>query len=132
MKAPFHNSRLVHDDELVVGRDGGHPGTGSTRLLAKVRLLPRSLDRRHRRVARIPLPLDGRKLVPVLEVGALRSHFELRGVPVILSLGDRFQAPLYPSAVLPSEIARDRVPRDLHKVPVVLLLGAVEGGSTGF
>ena len=77
MEATLHNARLVHNDQLVVGRDVSHPGTGSARLLAKVRLLPWSLDGRHCRVARVPLPLDGRKLVPVLEVGALRSHFEL-------------------------------------------------------
>ena len=70
--------------------------------------------------------------MPVLEVGALLSHPELRGVPVLFTLGDRRQAPAYPSAVSPSESVRGRVPRDPHKVPVVLLVGAVVVGPIGF
>lgn len=64
----------------------------------------------------------------VLEVGALGSHFELRGVPVPFSLGDRCQAPADPGTVPPGERVGGVVPRDLHKVPVILLVGAVEVG----
>ena len=70
--------------------------------------------------------------MPVFEVGALGSHLELCGVPVVLPLGDGRQAPADPGAVTPSESVRGRVPRDSHEVPVVLLVLAVEGYSLGF
>ena len=62
----------------------------------------------------------------VLEVWTLRSHFELCGVPIPFSFGYRSQAPADPSTVPPVESVSGVVPRDLHKVPVILLVGAVE------
>ena len=62
--------------------------------------------------------------MPILEVGALRSHFELRGVEVPVALGDWCQAPVIPSTIAPVETVV--IPCDLRVVPVVLLVGAVE------
>ena len=64
--------------------------------------------------------------MPLLEVGALGSHFELRGVIVLIPLGDRRQAPAEAGVVVPGESVGGVAPCDLHKVPAVHLAGAVE------
>ena len=69
-------------------------------------------------MSRFSLPLNGRKCMPILEVGALWSHLKLRGVPGIFSLGDWCQAPVIPCTITPFEGAVV-IPCDPHVVPVV-------------
>ena len=62
----------------------------------------------------------------ILEVWTLRTNLELCGVPIPFFFGYWCQAPADPSTVPPVESISCIVPRDLHKVPVILLVGAVE------
>ena len=67
-------------------------------------------------------PFYGSKGVPIVVIGILISHCELRGVPAATS-DERSQSPAQSGSVLPGEGVRGGVPGDLDIVPVIRVLG---------
>ena len=93
-----------------------------------------SANSRELRRARIALPLQGRELVPVAEVGAVGPHGEIRCAPST-SIRNHGHTPRSPCTICPREGALRLVPADLHVVPVVarvgLLVAATDAGGEG-